>query len=101
MSGGHFNYDQYKIEQIADDIEQIIFSNNTNKVDQYGDRLGYRFTQKTIAKFQKTVSLLRQARIYVQRIDWLVSGDDGEETFLRRLMQELSAAKQERQKNEI
>ena len=41
MSGGHFNYDQYKIEQIADDIEQTILSNNTNKVDQYGDRIGY------------------------------------------------------------
>lgn len=101
MSGGHFNYDQYKIEQIADDIDQIILSNDSTEVDQYGDRLGYRFTQGTIAEFQKTVSLLRQVRIYVQRIDWLVSGDDGEGTFHRRLMQDLSAAEHERQKNEI
>ena len=101
MSGGHFNYVQHKIEEIAEDIEQIILSNNSTEVDQYGYRLGYRFTQGTIAEFQKTVSLLRQVRIYVQRIDWLVSGDDGEGNFHRRLMQDLSDAEHERQKNEI
>jgi hypothetical protein len=29
------------------------------------------------------------AAIYVQRIDWLMSGDDGEESFMRRLKEEL------------
>ena len=27
MSGGHFDYDQYKIEQIADSIERVIKGN--------------------------------------------------------------------------
>ena len=29
------------------------------------------------------------AAIYAQRIDWLLSGDDGEESFKRRLKEEL------------
>ena len=32
---------------------------------------------------------LKIAYIYAQRIDWLLSGDDGEETFLERLQKEL------------
>jgi hypothetical protein len=32
---------------------------------------------------------LRVAAVYTQRIDWLVSGDDGEESFLERLKEEL------------
>ena len=89
MSGGHFNYDQYKIEQIADDIEQTILSNNTNKVDQYGDRIGYSFSEETIAEFKKGLSILRQAQIYAHRIDYLLSGDDGENSFHIRLKKDL------------
>ena len=33
--------------------------------------------------------ILRKAAIYAQRIDWLLSGDDGEESFIRRLYDEL------------
>jgi hypothetical protein len=32
---------------------------------------------------------LNQALIYAQRIDWLVSGDDGEDTFHARLAEDL------------
>jgi hypothetical protein len=28
MSGGHFDYNQYVMHQIADDIEQLIHNNN-------------------------------------------------------------------------
>ena len=40
-------------------------------------------------KIKIAVDLLRSAAIYVQRIDWLVSGDDGEDSFHRRLQKEL------------
>ena len=29
MSGGHFNYDQYKIGYIADEVEQLIRDNGS------------------------------------------------------------------------
>jgi hypothetical protein len=89
MSGGHFNYEQYKIEQIADEVEQIIISNNGDKIDQHGYRIGYSFSEETIAEFKKGLDVLRQARIYAQRIDWLVSGDDGEDSFHTRLKKDL------------
>jgi len=38
--------------------------------------------------------VLRKAAIYAQRIDWLLSGDDGEESFLERLKEELDAPEQ-------
>jgi hypothetical protein len=81
MSGGHFNYEQYKIQRIADYIEQIIISNDGDK--------GYSFSEETIAEFKKGLDILRQAEIYAQRIDWLVSGDDGEDRFHIRLKQDL------------
>ena len=80
MSGGQFQYEQYKIQQIADEVEQLIFNNSTEE---------YRFTEETIKEFKTGLAILRQAYIYAQRIDWLVSGDDGEESFHLRLKTEL------------
>ena len=42
---------------------------------------------------REAVKILKIANIYVQRIDWLLSGDDGEETFLNRLSEDLSNMK--------
>ena len=36
MSGGAFDYDQYKIGQIADIIEDHIYHNNSEEMDEYG-----------------------------------------------------------------
>lgn len=40
---------------------------------------------------KKGLMALKVAAIYAQRIDWLLSGDDGEESFKRRLKEELDA----------
>jgi hypothetical protein len=82
MSGGRFDYEQYKLQQIADDIEQHI-------VDNEDVGLAYRYKEETIDEFKRAVEMLRRAYIYVQRIDWLVSADDSESTFHKRLNQQL------------
>jgi hypothetical protein len=41
-------------------------------------------------KIKEGLDALKRAEIYTQRIDWLVSGDDGPETFLERLKEDLS-----------
>ena len=87
MSGGHFDYDQYKIGYIADSIEQLIFYNSEAK---YG-----RYTEATISEFRTALQMLRRAEIYAQRIDWLVSCDDGEDTFHKRLALDLAAKSSE------
>lgn len=89
MSGGHFDYDQYKISQIAESIESLIYKNDSQEKNEWGDSVGYGFSEETIAEFKKAVSVLKEAAVYAQRIDWLVSGDDGEETFHKRLKSDL------------
>lgn len=101
MSGGHFNYDQYKIGYIADEIEQIIRTSGKPKTkeelkeeswrdpewyDKYPEDLyHYKYPDEVIQKFKEGLKIIRLAEIYTHRIDWLISGDDGEETFLKRL----------------
>lgn len=89
MSGGHFDYNQYRIGQIADDIQLLIDGNDSTELNQYGDRIGRGYPREVVDRFRKAVKLLRTAQVYAQRIDWLVSGDDGPESFLRRLEEEL------------
>lgn len=81
MSGGHFQYKQWEIGHIADEVETLILNNNEIE--------GCGFTDSTIAEFKNGLNILRVAHIYAQRIDWLVSGDDGEDSFIRRLEGEL------------
>ena len=101
MSGGAFDYKQYSIGQIADDIQQEIEKSGRAKtkeeLDQefyYGedepDPNHYRYPDEVLMKFIEAVRLLRKAEVYAHRIDWLLSGDDGEEQFLRRLKQDLN-----------
>jgi hypothetical protein len=89
MSGGHFEYKQYQIGSIADDIEQLIIDNDSDELDDYGYRKGCHFTKETVEEFKQALSVLRKAHIYAQCIDWLVSGDDGEDSFHRRLKNDL------------
>lgn len=90
MSGGHFDYNQYRIGDIADEIEELIASNNDESLDNWGYPIGRGYSAETIAEFEKAVKCLRLAFIYAHRIDWLVSDDDGEESFHTRLKEELS-----------
>lgn len=93
MSGGHFNYAQYQLEMLADEIEELIDKNDCNDKNQWGDVIGNHYSRETIREFDKAVELLRQAHAYVHRIDWLVSGDDGEDSFHRRLKNDLEKLK--------
>jgi hypothetical protein len=86
MSGGHFNYDQYKIGMIADDIQLLIDNNHIQ--NEWGYTTNY--SKETIAEFRKAIVLLREAQVYAQRIDWLVSGDDGEDSFHERIKSDLT-----------
>jgi hypothetical protein len=89
MSGGHFNYEQFKISQIADDIDQLVRDNNNQERNEFGYTKGNNFSAETISEFKKGIEILKQAYIYAQRIDWLISADDGEDTFHERLKDDL------------
>lgn len=104
MSGGALcDYRQYDINTICESIYSIIENNKKEKspedifkwdYDENGNayenaKYYYNFSDETIDEFKKGIELLKKAFVYAQRIDWLVSGDDGEESFHRRLKEEL------------
>ena len=80
MSGGHFDYKQNFIRDIADDVEQLILFNED-------------FDDDTIEYFKTGLEFLRLSQVYAQRIDWLVSGDDGEASLKQRLRDDLRVLK--------
>jgi hypothetical protein len=106
MSGGAFNYDQYKIGYMVDQIEETVVKNGVEKTpedlkeegwrdpDWYKkypeDLFHYKYPDEVIEKMKEGIEALKRAQIYAHRIDWLLSGDDGEESFLRRLEEELN-----------
>lgn len=105
MSGGHWEYIQYRFTDIAEDIDQLIEKNGKPKTKEelkeegwrdpdwykkYPEDLNhYKYPEEVIEQFKKASEAVRIAQIYIQRIDWLLSGDDGEESFLERLNKEL------------
>jgi len=105
MSGGSFQYDQYKIGYIADQIEEVIIKNGVKKTPEdlkqegwrdpdwykkYPEDLShYKYPDEVIEKMKEAVRALKIAQEYAQRVDWLLSGDDGEESFLSRLEENL------------
>ena len=105
MSGGRFDQKQYDMNYIANKIEREVLKNGKKKTndelkeegwrdpDWYKkypeDLYHYEYPEEVIEKFKEGIALLRIAAIYTKRIDWLLSGDDGEETFLKRLKKDL------------
>lgn len=105
MSGGHFDYKQYHIGEIADSIERQINNNGepyTKEELKDGYYFGedstenchYEYPEDIIEEFKKGLYFLRMAQIYAQRIDWLLSCDDGEDSFRERLKEDLEQIKQ-------
>lgn len=107
MSGGHWDYVQYRIKDVPEDIESIIEKNGiewtieeSKKIHTWADeqhikdnkhlRFEYDYPEDVIEEFKKGAEIIKKAYIYMQRIDWLLSGDDGEDNFLTRLKDDLS-----------
>lgn len=91
MSGGAFDYQQYKIGEIADQIEESILRNEKGPKD---DDWFFEMKPETIAAFRDAVLALRTAEVFAQRVDWFLSGDDGEENFHKRLKEDLDRLKE-------
>ncbi len=77
MSGGYYGYEQYRIEEIAD---QLLLKMNSDD---------FPYSDETKKVFEQTAYRLKIASVMLNRIDWLLSGDDGEETFHERLRKDV------------
>lgn len=83
MSGGHFSTSPASLGWVADDIDEMVDENM--KLDDGG----FDFEEKTILRFRVAAETLRLASKMLKRIDYLVSYDDGEETFHKRWDEEI------------
>jgi hypothetical protein len=93
MSGGHFDYCQYRFNDAADRLKKYIDRCETREEDEFGWYPEH--PSEVIEKFKETEKMLRISSIYLQRVDWLICGDDGDETFIKRLEEDLQNLEKE------
>ena len=89
MSGGYFDYKDHYINDIADKIQHLIDTNEDETLNVWEEQNGRFLKPEMIAKFQEAVLVLRIAAVTAHRIDWYISGDDGEETFFEQWDEEI------------
>lgn len=77
MSGGHFDYVNYRLDDIADSINAQIKENQESK-DHYQER----YPEAVVARLQRTALECRRVSRMLKHADYLFSGDDGTESFL-------------------
>jgi len=82
MSGGHFDYKQHHIEDIIDDLQTKL------RDEEVFEDLDCPLALKSY--IINTIHHLTLSKIYVQRLDWFFSGDDGEESFYERTAEDIS-----------
>lgn len=85
MSGGYFEYKHFILNELADQIDRLIQTNENP--NEFG--FARNFSEKTLDVFREASYNLRKAEVLAHRIDWLASYDDGEECFHRRLKEDL------------
>ena len=106
MSGGHWDYKQYFLTEVIEDLSKLIHQNGQLKSndelkeqsrwdieyhEKYPeDKFHKEYSPEIINKFKEALKIVTQAQIYIQRIDYLLSGDDGDESFLKRLKEKLN-----------
>jgi hypothetical protein len=84
MSGGHFgdcSYDYYKVAQFADELEVEI--ENNGKPDGWGGMSNH--DADVIDVLQEQIPKLRKMAEIMRHIDYLYSGDIGDDGFLLRM----------------
>lgn len=105
MSGGKWEYRQYGLTDVIDDLKRLIEKNgklktkeemkaegwtHPNWYEMYPeDKFHYKYPDEVIEEFKNAVDIISKAQVYMHRVDWLLSGDDGDETFIERLNEDL------------
>ena len=88
MSGGRFDYVQFRFGEIVESIRSTIANNDSTEKDEWGQYISAHLPPDIVAKFAETADAVERAEKMVTRVDWLLSGDDGEDCFRRRWKKE-------------
>lgn len=105
MSGGFFEMSPYHISDIVDQIERKLDQQGKEKdisdsyldVDYYNrypeERIHPTYPEKTQEILIDAIKALKIAYIYTKRVDRYLSGDDGDESLVTRLEEDLKQIK--------
>jgi hypothetical protein len=88
MSGGHFNYNCFRISDFADELQHEIATNDDETEDDFGCTRGNQYDEKTIANLKAAHAIIKKAGELAREVEWLYSGDHGEDSF-NKLMDEM------------
>ena len=86
MSGGPFDDLHGRMTDAADQVDrEIRWAQGESDEQGYSTQL----QPATLDRFRETAQAMRTAAAMLQRVDWLLSGDDGEEEFHERWAEEV------------
>lgn len=77
MSGGAFNYSFIRMYEFASALDEKINNNNVPNEFGYADNL----SDETLANMKTFLVLMKSCAILSHEIEWLYSGDSGEDQF--------------------
>ena len=92
MSGGHFTdcgYDYYKVAQFADELEEEI-QNNGRECEPngfYNETWFPNHDPDVIEYLKEQIPKMRKMAEIMRHIDYLYSGDHGDDSFMDRVME--------------
>lgn len=89
MSGEMFDYKEFWIEQLADELEVAIFNEET----KIKENSPWCYSKDTIKFMKRVHKRLREDYIYMKRLAYVLSGDDGEEQLMPRIKEDLEELK--------
>ena len=110
MSGGYFDFNYFHFDYIAEDIDEYINGHELDEDDveryirdhdlddsekayirkhKHTIPNRYCYKDEVVEKMKGGLDIIRKAYVYAQRIDYLLSGDDGEASFLQRMQKDL------------
>ena len=78
MSGGRFNYEQDGIQVVIEELEQLPLD-ELEGLDAIAQ-----------SNYFALIAELKKCHVHMQRLDWLLSGDDGQKTYHKRLAEDLA-----------
>ena len=109
MSGGRFDYIQYRVNDVADEIEKELALQgkpipedelwaSKEYYEKNPQEKFYPVLRGDIAqKMKDAIMAIRLASIYIHRMDWHLSGDDGEDSFIERLREDIEELEKRKQ----
>lgn len=86
MSGGHFDYVQYKFQDVADQLDTCL-----DRCADPDDAFYHNLSQETRDVIIALSRSVRVNSLILNRVDWLLSGDDSEQSFREYLIEDLAA----------